>query len=61
MLFLQVGCGAIGCELLKNFALLGIARSQGGMVYSLLFFTILFRCPLITFYDSFLDRDVVYF
>ena len=31
-LFFQVGCGAIGCELLKNFALLGIAGSANGMV-----------------------------
>ena len=31
-LFCQVGCGAIGCELLKNFALLGIAGSANGMV-----------------------------
>ena len=30
--FFQVGCGAIGCELLKNFALLGIAGSANGMV-----------------------------
>ena len=28
----QVGCGAIGCELLKNFALLGIAGGANGMV-----------------------------
>ena len=32
--FLQVGCGAIGCELLKNFALLGIAGSPSGKVHS---------------------------
>lgn len=36
--FLQVGCGAIGCELLKNFALLGIAGSHNGMVQSLILF-----------------------
>lgn len=30
--FFQVGCGAIGCELLKNFALLGIAGGANGMV-----------------------------
>lgn len=28
----MVGCGAIGCELLKNFALLGIAGSSNGMM-----------------------------
>jgi molybdopterin/thiamine biosynthesis adenylyltransferase len=26
----MVGCGAIGCELLKNFAMLGIATGSGG-------------------------------
>ena len=30
--FSQVGCGAIGCELLKNFALLGIGGSRSGLV-----------------------------
>lgn len=37
MLFhLQVGCGAIGCEMLKNFALLGVglAQSSGEVVIS---------------------------
>lgn len=30
---MQVGCGAIGCEMLKNFALLGVGTDQGrGMV-----------------------------
>jgi len=24
----QVGCGAIGCELLKNYGLLGVGASQ---------------------------------
>lgn len=28
----MVGCGAIGCELLKNFSLLGIAAGQSGMM-----------------------------
>ncbi|XP_074626524.1 ubiquitin-like modifier-activating enzyme 6 [Acropora palmata] len=28
----MVGCGAIGCELLKNFALLGISTGQTGMM-----------------------------
>ena len=26
---LQVGCGAIGCEMLKNYALLGVSRASG--------------------------------
>ena len=30
---LQVGCGAIGCEMLKNYALLGVSRASG-KVYS---------------------------
>ncbi|XP_015766357.1 PREDICTED: ubiquitin-like modifier-activating enzyme 6 [Acropora digitifera] len=30
----MVGCGAIGCELLKNFALLGISTGQTGMVFA---------------------------
>ena len=38
-LFFQVGCGAIGCELLKNFALLGIAGSANGMVVFIFIFT----------------------
>lgn len=28
MSFLQVGCGAIGCEMLKNFALLGVGLTK---------------------------------
>lgn len=28
VIFLQVGCGAIGCEMLKNFALLGVGTGQ---------------------------------
>lgn len=28
----MVGCGAIGCELLKNFALLGVAASHNGLM-----------------------------
>ena len=28
----QVGCGAIGCELLKNFALLGLSTGEKGLV-----------------------------
>ena len=28
----QVGCGAIGCEMLKNYALLGVGTSQTGQV-----------------------------
>ena len=31
-LALQVGCGAIGCELLKNYAMLGVARQPNGLV-----------------------------
>ena len=30
---MQVGCGAIGCEMLKNYATLGIATSANGQVY----------------------------
>ena len=29
----QVGAGAIGCEILKNFAMMGIGASPGGAVY----------------------------
>lgn len=38
-LLFQVGCGAIGCEMLKNFALLGVglAKSSGEVVSSSLF------------------------
>jgi ubiquitin-activating enzyme E1 len=28
-----VGCGALGCEFLKNFALMGLATSEGGMIH----------------------------
>ena len=28
-----VGAGAIGCELLKNFAMLGIGAGEGGQIY----------------------------
>ena len=38
--FSQVGCGAIGCELLKNFALLGIAGSANGMVVFIFILTL---------------------
>ena len=44
----QVGCGAIGCELLKNFALLGIAGSENGMVLFIF---------LLTFSDMFRHFD----
>ena len=30
----QVGCGAIGCEMLKNYALLGVGTNQTGQVIS---------------------------
>ena len=38
-LLFQVGCGAIGCEMLKNFALLGVglAKSSGEVVSSSMF------------------------
>lgn len=26
---LQIGCGAIGCEMLKNYAMLGVATNEG--------------------------------
>ena len=32
-LSLKVGAGAIGCELLKNFAMMGVACGEGGAVY----------------------------
>ena len=32
---MQVGCGAIGCELLKNYAMLGIGRKPDGRVSQL--------------------------
>ena len=28
----QVGCGAIGCEMLKNYAMLGVGRKPNGLV-----------------------------
>ena len=28
-----IGSGAVGCELLKNFAMLGVASSQEGVIY----------------------------
>ena len=28
----QVGCGAIGCEMLKNYAMLGVCRNPAGKV-----------------------------
>ena len=28
-----MGAGAIGCELLKNFAMMGVACGEGGVVY----------------------------
>lgn len=31
-LFSQVGAGAIGCELLKNFALMGLGASEDGHI-----------------------------
>lgn len=31
-LFSQVGAGAIGCELLKNFALIGLGASKDGHI-----------------------------
>ena len=30
--YLQVGCGAIGCEMLKNYALLGIGTADKGQI-----------------------------
>lgn len=30
--FVQVGCGALGCEFLKNFALIGLACGEDGMI-----------------------------
>ncbi len=27
------GCGALGCELLKNYALMGIATAEGGIIH----------------------------
>ena len=30
---LQVGCGAIGCEMLKNYALLGLGTQQGKVLH----------------------------
>lgn len=32
MCTLQVGAGAIGCELLKNFAMLGLAAGEGEVI-----------------------------
>ena len=32
--YCQVGCGAIGCEMLKNYALLGVGTNQTGQVIS---------------------------
>lgn len=29
----MVGCGAIGCELLKNFAMNGLSNYGGGCIY----------------------------
>lgn len=29
---MQVGCGALGCEFLKNFALIGLACGEDGMI-----------------------------
>ncbi len=29
---LQVGCGAIGCEMLKNYAMMGVGRKPNGRV-----------------------------
>ena len=29
---MQVGCGAIGCEMLKNYAMLGVGRKPDGQV-----------------------------
>ena len=31
-LYVQVGCGAIGCEMLKNYAMLGVGRKPNGLV-----------------------------
>lgn len=31
-LFFQVGAGAIGCELLKNFAMVGLAAGEGEVI-----------------------------
>lgn len=28
-----VGCGALGCEFLKNFALMGLATAEGGLIH----------------------------
>ena len=32
MLLIKVGCGAIGCEMMKNYALLGISTADQGKV-----------------------------
>ena len=29
---IQVGCGAIGCEMLKNLALLGVSTAENGLL-----------------------------
>ena len=29
----QVGAGAIGCEMLKNWAMMGVASGEGGQIY----------------------------
>jgi ubiquitin-activating enzyme E1 len=31
-MFFQVGCGAIGCEMLKNYAMIGIGTGAEGKV-----------------------------
>ena len=32
-LVFQVGAGAIGCEMLKNWAMMGVASGEGGQIY----------------------------
>ena len=31
--YFMVGCGALGCELLKNFAMMGVASGPEGRIY----------------------------
>lgn len=33
MSFVKVGSGAIGCEMLKNFAMMGVGCVEGGHIY----------------------------
>ena len=54
----QVGCGALGCEFLKNFALVGLACGEKGMITVTDNDRIEVQCCCTAFFFSILSKGV---